>query len=455
MSQQERSFMSKPLSRREFLKVAAATSLGVSALGALPVAQALAAADRSVSRAELLSSPPPAEPVEIQYWDMVWGPPEFIDTGKKLTDMFNAEHPDIKVVYQSIPWTNWYQTFVTAIGSGTAPDISTGAAYQAVYFFGQGAIEPVNDVVEDLKQAGKLDDVVVGAVDRLKFGEDYVALPWAIDVRCMWFRKDLLDAAGVQEPTNWEEFKAVAQACTKGDQYGYVTCGPEACGHQNLWLWMFDNAGGWFTPERKVDVFYERNVEALEFFSSLVKAGVIHPGSVGYSNSETRRTLHQGRAAIMILNPGEPEQAPADVADKMVMASPLVGPHGDKGTISWVNNRMIYKQSKHPDAAKEVMKWWFDNELLLWTEGHCGNMTVRNSFTTNDYFQSKPYLKKAIAEWLPIGKSAGERVPGIFPELNTVEGEGFMDRLLQDLLQGKDVKEALQKVEAVLNVIVK
>ncbi len=65
--------------------------------------------------------------VDLQFWDMIWGGPEYIDAGKALVAQFNQEHHDITASYRSIPWTNWYQTFLTAIGSGTAPDLSTGA----------------------------------------------------------------------------------------------------------------------------------------------------------------------------------------------------------------------------------------------------------------------------------------------------------------------------------------
>jgi ABC-type glycerol-3-phosphate transport system substrate-binding protein len=96
--------------------------------------------------------------VDLQFWDMVWGPPEYIDTGKALVEQFNREHPDITITYRSIPWNNWYQTFVTAIGSGTAPDISTGAGYQAVQLYGQGAILPIDDIIEKWRKNGKLND---------------------------------------------------------------------------------------------------------------------------------------------------------------------------------------------------------------------------------------------------------------------------------------------------------
>ena len=30
--------------------------------------------------------------VDLQFWDMIWGPPEYIDTGKALVTQFNQEH---------------------------------------------------------------------------------------------------------------------------------------------------------------------------------------------------------------------------------------------------------------------------------------------------------------------------------------------------------------------------
>ena len=46
------------------------------------------------------------EHVDLQFWDMIWGPPEYIDTGKALVAQFNEEHPDLTVTYRSVPWTS-------------------------------------------------------------------------------------------------------------------------------------------------------------------------------------------------------------------------------------------------------------------------------------------------------------------------------------------------------------
>ena len=92
---------------------------------------------------------------------MVWGPNEYIDASKKLVDKFNQENGKIKVTYQSTPWSSWPQVFTTAIGSGTAPDISTGGGFQPVQFYDNGAILPVDDVAASIKK----DDFAAGTLE--------------------------------------------------------------------------------------------------------------------------------------------------------------------------------------------------------------------------------------------------------------------------------------------------
>lgn len=388
----------------------------------------------------------------LEFWDMVWGPPEYIDTGKKLTERFNQEHPDITVEYRSTPWTNWYQTFTTAIGAGTAPDVSTGAAYQSVQFYDQGAVEPVDDVIAAWEEAGTLADFLPGTVDRLRYDDRYVALPWAIDIRIPYYRKDLFAEAGVEPPTNWEEFAAAAKALTSGDRYGFVSAG-DTLGTHHMYFFILNNGGGLFTPDRQVNLMEDRNVEALTFFSDLVKAGTVHPASAGYVGDDGVKAFTQGTAAMFITNPGFENRAP-EIADKIGILAPLTGPHGDKGTIAWVNNIMLYTQSENKDAAKTFLTWWSENLLPLWTEGNLTQLPVRRSIADDAYFVDNPNLNFILQNWVPVAKTTGTHAEGIFPALNEVEGEGVMQTLVQDLLQGKDVVESMKKAEERMRQIV-
>ena len=121
-----------------------------------------------------------AQDASLEFWDMVWGPPEYIDTNEALVSAVQSrQRQPFQVAYRSTPWANWYQTFTTAIGAGTAPDVSTGAAYQSVQFYDQGAVAAVDDVVAALESSGALADFLPGTIERLQYDDHYVAVPWA------------------------------------------------------------------------------------------------------------------------------------------------------------------------------------------------------------------------------------------------------------------------------------
>jgi multiple sugar transport system substrate-binding protein len=345
--------------------------------------------------------------VDLQFWDMNWAGPEYIDTGKALVEKFNQEHPDIKVTYRTIPWTGWYTTFVTAIASGTAPDISTGAGYQAVQLYQQDAILPIEDVISDWKANGKLDDFLPNTIETLKYDDHYVALPWAIDIRVWYYRKDLFEQANIQPPTSWEEIKAAAKELTKPDkdQYGMVTAGDTLGAHLLLAL-ILNNGGGLFTKDRALDVGSERNLEALRYLGDLAQSHYIYPASAGYSSDDAISAFSQGKGVLFLNNPGISARLPK-LADKIGILKPPAGPHGDQGTIFWVNNIMLYKQSKHPAEAKIFLKWWSENQKELWTKGLLTQLPTRKSFAADPFFQGNAETKFILDTYVPIAKTTG------------------------------------------------
>ncbi|MDF3043032.1 MAG: extracellular solute-binding protein family 1 [Thermomicrobiales bacterium] len=303
-SREEENVMSLPHqnrhNRRAVLKGAAGLSLAAGLTGSAP-GPTRAAQDAA----------------NLQFWDMVWGPPEYIDTNEALIGQFNEANPAIQVEYRSTPWANWYQTFTTAIGAGSAPDVSTGAAYQAVQFYDQGAVAAVDELVAELESSGALDDFLPGTIDRLRYDDHYVAVPWAIDIRVLYYRRDLLEEAGVEPPATWEDFAAAASALTTGEQqYGYVLSGAENGGVHHILSFCLNNGGGLFTPERTVNLMDERNVEALQMLSDMVAAGAVHPASAGYTGDDALKAFSQGDAAMILDTPGLEGELP-EIAEQI------------------------------------------------------------------------------------------------------------------------------------------
>lgn len=101
--------------------------------------------------------------INLEFWDMTWGPAEYISTAEGLVQKFNDSQDEIEVTYQSIPWDNFYQTFTTAIASESAPDVSTGSGYQQHQFAVMDEILSLDSIIEEWETEGKTDDLLEGS----------------------------------------------------------------------------------------------------------------------------------------------------------------------------------------------------------------------------------------------------------------------------------------------------
>ena len=63
------------------------------------------------------------EVIELDFWNMQWGNEQYSTLEQELLDQYMEENPNIKINYTCLPWTNWYQTFASAIAAGIAPDV--------------------------------------------------------------------------------------------------------------------------------------------------------------------------------------------------------------------------------------------------------------------------------------------------------------------------------------------
>jgi multiple sugar transport system substrate-binding protein len=227
----------------------------------------------------------------------------------------------------------------------------------------------------------------------------------------------------------------------------------DTLGEHLLLTLMFNNDGGLFTTDKKLDLISDRNMEALKYIGDLVQAKTVYPASAGYSGEDALSAFTQGKGAFFLTTPGLKARFPK-LADQIGVLSPPTGPHGDRGTIYWVNNIMLYKQGKHPAECEFFLEWWSEHEKDLWTKGYVAQLPTCKSFASDPYFQENPETKFILENYLPIAKTTATHATGIFPKLNDVEGEGALQTLSQSLLQGKDVdasvKSAADRLKSIM-----
>lgn len=127
--------------------------------------------------------------------------------GEKVADLipeFEKENPGVKVKVQQIPWTAAHEKLITAYVSETLPDVFQLGNTWIPEFSALGAIEPLTSFIQ--RDTVRPDKFFAGIWDSNVIDSVVYALPWYVDTRLLFYRKDILAKAGYENPPRtWQE----------------------------------------------------------------------------------------------------------------------------------------------------------------------------------------------------------------------------------------------------------
>ena len=113
-----------------------------------------------------------------------------------------------------VGWDVQFDRIRNAAVSGEGPDITQAGTTQVPFFAALGGFEDLASRVDDIGGSGAYADGVWNTtqVD----GQDGTwAVPWFTEARSIYYRKDVLEKAGVDPATafkDWDSFRATLQA---------------------------------------------------------------------------------------------------------------------------------------------------------------------------------------------------------------------------------------------------
>ena len=392
----------------------------------------------------------------LKFWDMPWGQPAYNDAGKKLIEAYAPAGELPKASYQIIQWSNFYQTFSSAIASGSGPAVSSGAGFQAFQFAEQGAIAYADNLIDALKKDGTYDDFLPNVVDSMKTNAGYVAIPWQLDMRVLWYNKAILDQAGLKLPTTWDELLTAGKALRKLGISGFAigSGAGNPMGSHIMVAMMINNGGGLFNPDGKPDCVTDVNVEAIEFLLELVNEGIIDKGSVSFTIDNVNALWNNGKAAIGFYSPGLTAAAPKTAAN-LVVADPLTAPRGGKGAVNFVNNLMMYKDTPSQQGSEEFLHYYLRNLHTYWDTKVASSIPVLKSITDSPAFSADPNNAKIVKVWQPISKNYAATGSTLFAGLAAVDGGQALSQFTQTILRGgTDARSALTTLQKGIEAVV-
>ncbi|MDX6228073.1 MAG: trehalose/maltose transport system substrate-binding protein [Frankiales bacterium] len=202
-----------PISRRTLLKGAGATLLGGAAVSAVAAcggkSSSAGTAAAVATTAGAAASKASGGKTTINFASAKFFAKSTI---AQIVDEYNSSQGSVHVNYRELPTpsqsTEVHQQLVQSLSRKDGSlDVYTHDIVWISEFAGAGWAEPL-DPYFDTAAKGLY---FPGAIDACTYGGKLSALPWYLDSGMLYYRKDLLDTAGIEVPTTWDQLTAAAQ----------------------------------------------------------------------------------------------------------------------------------------------------------------------------------------------------------------------------------------------------
>jgi alpha-glucoside transport system substrate-binding protein len=119
-----------------------------------------------------------------------------------VIDAFEEKYPNVDVTYRS-GGDDLAPLLTTAVQGGNPPDLAAiGQPGLMADFAGQNAIQPIDDLREQIVDSFGEDVADAGAVDGTQYGLMYKGA----NKSTVWYNVDDFEEAGVEPPETWDEF---------------------------------------------------------------------------------------------------------------------------------------------------------------------------------------------------------------------------------------------------------
>lgn len=154
-----------------------------------------------------------------------WGAGREGDIAAELIRGFEQEHPEIGVTVQKMPFTVAHEKLLTAYAGETLPDLCQLGNTWIPEFAALDALEPLDRFVASSREV-QLDDYFEGILASNRIDETLFGIPWYVDTRLLYYRRDLLSQAGFDEPPQtwqeWSDMMAAIKASVGPDRYSVL-----------------------------------------------------------------------------------------------------------------------------------------------------------------------------------------------------------------------------------------
>ena len=314
----------------------------------------------------------------------------------RMLPEFERQHPDIHVDLQIVPWLSAHEKLLTAFAGDSLPDVCPIGNTWIPEFAALGALDPLDDRIAATPGFDQA-DFFPGVWDTGVIDGRAYAVPWYVETRLPFYRRDMLAKAGVKTPpTIWAEWRValrkVKQVAGEGN-YSILLPLNEFEPLLSLAIQQPEpllRDGGRYGNFRS-----EGFRQSLGFYKEMFDQGWA-PVVTNNQISNVWDEFGKGYYSFYISGPWNiakfKERLPAAQQDDW-MTMPLPGPAGPGASLANGTSFVVFKDSPNKAAAWKLIAWLSSPPVQAEFHALTGDLPPRRSPWLMPALADDPYAK--------------------------------------------------------------
>ncbi len=305
--------------------------------------------------------------------------------GEVVTELlpeFERTHPGIKVVVQQLPWTAAHEKLLTAFAGDATPDVAQLGNTWIPEMAALGALEPLRPRIAASSVIAQ-NDYFPGIWDTNVMDGEVFGVPWYVDTRLLFYRKDLLAQAGFHAPpTTWDEWRkmlAAIKAKVGAQRYAVLLPVNE---FEPLLVLALQQGEPLLREDGRWGNFRSNDFrQALGLYREMFERGWA-PAMTNNQIANLYTEFGRGYFSFYISGPwniGEfKRRLPPEQQDQW-MTAPMPGPDGPGASTAGGSSLAVFKASKHKPQAWALMEYLSSPDVQQRFHALTGDLPPRRS----------------------------------------------------------------------------
>lgn len=399
---------------------------------------------------------------DITFWHSFTQGPR-LEVIQATADQFMKDNPGVNITIETFSWSDFYTKWTTGLASGNVPDMSTALPGHVVEMMDAEALVSVDDLIDKI---GRDRFSKAALSEGEKDGVCY-SLPLYSHAQVMWYRKDLMEAAGLEVPKTWAEFAEAAKKLTKDGVYGcsFPSGANDMMATRFLNFYVKSGGGSLLTDDLKANLTSDLAIDGINFWVDIYK-NCSPKDSVNYGVLDQANLYYQGKTAFDFnsgFQIGGVETNSPDLLD-YIDCAPLPRMNEDDPIYGAETSNIpmvVWANSKHPEICKAFIEKLYEKDTYIkFLEATpVGMLPSITGIADTPEYQSNETVQKfsnaedVILETMDLGTAIGfEHGPSVQAGLLT--SQGIIEGMFQDIItNGTDVETAAKAAEDKLNEI--